>query len=413
MTTSGAPSPRDTTRRLPPTWRWVPLREVLGEAQLGFASGARDPSGALQLRMNNVTNRGQLDWSSITRVPVDPDTLAAYRLHPGDVLFNNTNSTDLVGKTALFEGHEEPVVFSNHFTRLRTSPDKLSPAFLAFWLQFQWRQRVFASICNRWIGQSAVQREKLLSLEIPLPSCDEQKRIAAILSQQMAAVERARAAAEAQLQAAKALPAAYLRAVFTSAEAQDWPKRQLGDILQPRKEVVHPRDNPEGRSTFVGLEHIESGTGIRVGCVEIEMSELTGRKPRFYKGDIVYGYLRPYLNKVWVAEFDGLCSVDQYVYAVNKTIADTTFVAWFMRSPVYLERAPIGTTPGQLPRIRIEEVAAVEVSLPPLREQRQTSIILAERMAALERLRKELEQQFDAINALPAALLRRAFSGGL
>ena len=37
------------------------------------------------------------------------------------------------------------------------------------------------------------------------------------------------------------------------------------------------------------------------------MSKLTGRKPKFYKGDIVYGYLRPYLNKVWIAEFDGLC----------------------------------------------------------------------------------------------------------
>lgn len=188
---------------------------------------------------------------------------------------------------------------------------------------------------------------------------------------------------------------------------------RLGDILQLRKDVVHPRDNPKGRARFVGLEHIESGTGLRTGSVEVEMSELTGRKPRFYKGDIVYGYLRPYLNKVWVAEFDGLCSVDQYVYSVTDTIADPTFVAWFLRNSVYLERAPISTTPGQLPRIRIEEVASVEVNLPPLTEQRRISMTLAERMTALEQLRKELEQQLEAINALPAALLRRAFSGEL
>ena len=99
------------------------------------------------------------------------------------------------------------------------------------------------------------------------------------------------------------------------------------------------------------------------------MANLTGRKPRFYEGDIVYGYLRPYLNKVWVAEFDGLCSVDQYVYKVDTIKADTVFIAWFLRSPVYLQRAPIKTTPGQLPRIRTEEVALVELNLPPLSEQ--------------------------------------------
>jgi type I restriction enzyme S subunit len=89
---------------------------------------------------------------------------------------------------------------------------------------------VFANICNRWIGQSAVQRNKLLSLEIPLPSLLEQKRIAAILNEQIAAVDRARAAAEAQLDAAKALPAAYLRAVFNNPEAQLWPIKKFEEV---------------------------------------------------------------------------------------------------------------------------------------------------------------------------------------
>lgn len=400
-----------TDRTLPTGWRWAPLRDLVREAQLGFASGQRDPHGVLQLRMNNVTHRGQLDWSSITRVPANPETIAEYRLEPGDVLFNNTNSTDLVGKTALFEGHDEPVVFSNHFTCLRTVADKLLPSYLALWLQALWQQRLFANICNRWVGQSAVQRDKLLSLEIPLPSLGEQKRIAAILKEQMAAVERARAAAETQLDAAKALPPAYLRAVFNTPEARNWPRKRLGDILHLRKEVVHPRDNPKGLATFAGLEHIESGTGIRTGSIEVEMSELTGRKPRFYNGDIVYGYLRPYLNKVWIADFDGLCSVDQYVYRVSKTDADAAFVAWFMRSPVYVERAPISTTPGQLPRIRTEEVADVELNLPPVSEQRHIVAILSEQMTTAEKTRKALEEQIRAINALPAALLRRAFRG--
>jgi type I restriction enzyme S subunit len=92
---------------------------------------------------------------------------------------------------------------------------------------------------------------------------------------------------------------------------------QLGDLLDFRNEIVHPKDQPEGPSIFVGLEHIERDTGIRIGAEHIDLSELTGRRARFYAGDIVYGYLRPYLNKVWIAEFDGICSVDQYVFMVR------------------------------------------------------------------------------------------------
>ena len=79
---------------------------------------------------------------------------------------------------------------------------------------------------------------------------------------------------------------------------------------------------------------------------------MPGRRARFRTGDIVYGYLRPYLNKVWIAEFEGLCSVDQYVYIVNRKNADTEFVAAYLRSGNYLSLAPIKETPGQLPRIR-------------------------------------------------------------
>lgn len=184
---------------------------------------------------------------------------------------------------------------------------------------------------------------------------------------------------------------------------------RLADVLKLRKEVVHPRDNPRGPAKFVGLEHIESGTGVRIAHVDVEMSELTGRKPRFYKGDIVYGYLRPYLNKVWVAEFDGLCSVDQYVYSVDPKVACAEYVAWFMRSPTYLERAPIDTTPGQLPRIRVEEVASVPLLLPPLDVQIQVARNIAERMGAIQRARAAAEVQLETVKKLPSAVLRGAF----
>jgi type I restriction enzyme S subunit len=255
--------------------------------------------------------------------------------------------------------------------------------------------------------------DKLKHFKVPLPPISEQQRITAILNEQMAATEKARVAAEAQLAAARALPAAYLREVFESEGAKEWPRVRLGDVLTLRKEVIHPYDNPIGPAVFVGLEHIESGTGTRTGAVELEMSQLTGRKPKFYKGDIVYGYLRPYLNKVWVAEFDGLCSVDQYVYSVAPERAEVHFIAWFMRSAAYLKRAPITTTPGQLPRIRTEEVASVEIDLAPLATQRHILNQLTTHLEQANRISKAAESGLTAIEKLPGALLRRAFAGEL
>jgi type I restriction enzyme S subunit len=108
--------------------------------------------------MNNVTTKGNLDWTSFIRVPASEKQVRKYSLRPGDVLFNSTNSSDLVGKTAAFDGHSEPIVFSNHFVRLRTDETKLDPQYLARWLTFTWQQRVFESLCTKWVNQAPCEK---------------------------------------------------------------------------------------------------------------------------------------------------------------------------------------------------------------------------------------------------------------
>lgn len=149
----------------------------------------------------------------------------------------------------------------------------------------------------------------------------------------------------------------------------------IGDVIDFRNEIVHPKDKPRGIATFVGLEHIERDTGIRIGSDKIKLEEMSGRRARFYAGDIVYGYLRPYLNKVWIAEFDGFCSVDQYVLKVRPS-ADRNYVAHYLKSATFLQTAPISATPGQLPRIRSGEITGTAIPLPPLAEQRRIAAIL-------------------------------------
>ena len=184
--------------------------------------------------------------------------------------------------------------------------------------------------------------------------------------------------------------------------------RPLRDVIRLRNEVVHPRDNPTGIETFVGLEHIEPQTGRRIGAVPIDLGSMTGRKARFHPGDVVYGYLRPYLNKVWIAEFAGFCSVDQYVFTVDETIADPPYVAAYLRSPAYLAAAPIDETPGQLPRIRIDEVLSTPIPLPPLDEQRRIAARLIGQHAEVDRLRESADERGRCLNALAISAIRAA-----
>lgn len=158
------------------------IGELLVDVQSGFASGDDlETGGVLQVRMNNVETDGSWNWSARRMVPVTGKQLERCQLVDGDVLFNATNSPELVGKTALFSGASEAVVFSNHFLRLRTDVSSLAPAFLAHWLRAQWSLGTFRALCNAWVNQASVRKEVLLGLEIELPSLVEQQRIAAIL----------------------------------------------------------------------------------------------------------------------------------------------------------------------------------------------------------------------------------------
>ncbi len=193
--------------------------------------------------------------------------------------------------------------------------------------------------------------------------------------------------------------------------ANQWPTRRLGDLLVRHNEIIHPGDRKGGEVTFVGLEHIEPNTGRRIGSLTIDLGKLTGRKPTFRRGQIVYGYLRPYLNKVWIADFDGCSSVDQFAFDVRPNLADTNFIAAFMRSETFLRRSEVVTTTGQLPRVSVDEIAAVPIELPPVADQRRIAAELNSSLGAVDTARHAAEDRLAAAEALPAAYLRGVFEG--
>ena len=395
--------------QLPHGWQWVRLSDVC-EERTGTRDPALEPNALFRyVDISSVDNTTKRIIEAKVLLGKDAPSRARQIIRANDVIVSTTRPN--LNAVALIPSDLDGEVCSTGFSVLRPTKELTSQYLFAFVQSASFIKSL--SDLVKGALYPAVTDSQVREQFIPLPPLLEQHRIASLLAQQMAAIEQAGIATEARLEAARAFPKALLRQVFESEEIQKWERKKLGKLLQLRKDVVYPKDKPKGPAIFVGLEHIETLTGERIGSISLEMSKLTGRKPRFYKNDIVYGYLRPYLNKVWIAEFDGLCSVDQYVYSVNPDLADTEYVAWFMRSPIYLNRAPIDTTPGQLPRIRTEEVASVEIELPPPHIQREIMTVLKYQLESAKTAYTAIESQVNAITVFPTALLRRALSGDL
>jgi len=170
----------NTQLKIPQDWDLRRLGDFIEDFQPGFSSGQREPDGVKQLRPNNITQDGEFNFDSIVEIP-SPVNVTKFQLRTNDVLFNNTNSVPLIGKTA-FVDEDMEFVYSNHMTRIRTKEKELDPQYLQLLLMEFKRWNVFKRICHRHVNQAGIGREELFDISIIYPPPDEQKTIATTLS---------------------------------------------------------------------------------------------------------------------------------------------------------------------------------------------------------------------------------------
>jgi type I restriction enzyme S subunit len=138
----------------------------------------------------NVSPEGRIDLSVVKFVSSEQVDREERLLRSGDVVFNNTNSPELVGKTAVYS-FEEPRAFSNHMTRVRFH-EEIDPTFFAHYLHQQWRTRYFESVCNNHVSQASVSSGVLQETQVCIPPVAEQRRIVAKVEELLAQVNAAR-----------------------------------------------------------------------------------------------------------------------------------------------------------------------------------------------------------------------------
>ena len=213
-------------------WETVALKEVTASQIYGTSAKADgDASGVPVLRMGNI-QRGRLDLGALKYLPADHPDVAKLSLEPGDVLFNRTNSSELVGKSAVFAVGER-MTFASYLIRVRLN-ERCDPHWAVLVINGPPGRNYVASVRTQQVGQANVNGTKLAAMPIPLPPIEEQRRIVAEIEERLGAIDALRAAIErAQLRGA-ALRRLILERAFRGALVPQDPSDEPASALLDR-----------------------------------------------------------------------------------------------------------------------------------------------------------------------------------
>ena len=166
------------------------------------------------LRMGNVSTDGRLIFDDLKYLPADHDEFPDLLLEKGDLLFNRTNSAELVGKTAAYSGKPSPCSFASYLIRVRLL-EGVRPAILVFTLNSGFGRAWIKRMVNQTVGQANVNGTKLTTFVFPLPPANEQEAIAETVEERLSVIEHLEAEIAAKLQSAQRLRQSILRHAFT------------------------------------------------------------------------------------------------------------------------------------------------------------------------------------------------------
>jgi type I restriction enzyme S subunit len=165
---------------VPEDWGVARLGDYIQKTQYGMSLRGNQVGQYPILRMNCLLD-GHVDTLDLQYVDLDEKEFYKFKLNKGDVLFNRTNSFELVGKTALFD-LEGDFVFASYLVRIIPETSKMVPDYLNYHFNWSITQSRLKMLASRGVSQSNINATKLRSFQVPIPPLFEQQQIAHILS---------------------------------------------------------------------------------------------------------------------------------------------------------------------------------------------------------------------------------------
>ena len=213
---------------LPESWVWEKLGWMTCGVEYGTAAKSSKSGNVPVMRMGNIQN-GTFDWTDLVYTS-DNDEIAGYLLHDGDVLFNRTNSPELVGKTAIYRG-ERPAIFAGYLIRVNQLPAVVESEYVNFFLNSDVARQYGNSVKTDGVNQSNINGAKLVNYPFPYCSVQEQREIVRILDKTMSTVDDTESRIRVELARSVVLRQSILKKAFAGHLVAQDPSDEPASVL--------------------------------------------------------------------------------------------------------------------------------------------------------------------------------------
>lgn len=278
---------------------------------------------------------------------------------------------------------------------------KIEPDYL-YWWSANYDPRAQAQVTSL----PSLKLSTLKSALVPLPPLDEQGRIVGILNR-AAKIVRLRKRAQERLRAFTA--ALFVKMFGDMVEnPSGWQRRVLGELCEMDRRTIRPRDPIASELLFVGVENVDSGTGTFNFETRSRIGQQKSVAYRFDERHVLYGKLRPYLNKVATPSFKGRCSTELVpLLPINGVNRD--FLAELLRQEETVEYVMKSVTGSRMPRTEMNTLLSMRVPVPPFAHQ----LNFAKLVEAAQAIAELADTGSMAASASRDALMSRLLEGGV
>ncbi len=233
------------TKELPSGWCQVKVREA-GKVQLGRQRSPdvhRGPNMLPYLRVANVYD-DRIDISDVMQMHFEPREVERYELKPGDILLNEGQTREMVGRPAMYRGELPGACFTNSLVRFQASP-MVEPTFALGVFRNWLKSGAFIPLAQITTNIAHLGAGRFAEMDFPVPPLNEQRRIVAKLESLQARSRRARAALDAVPPLLEKLRQSILAAAFRGDLTKDWRAKNKRRGARERALEAHPRGAPE------------------------------------------------------------------------------------------------------------------------------------------------------------------------
>lgn len=372
-------------KTLPENWNVLKIKDITLSLQNGFSSREKDEDGILQLRANNISENGDILIDSSVKVPI-PKDFNKYCIQKGDILFNNTNSANMIGKTAIYNGNSK-CTYNNHITRIRADLSKIDSQWLYYLLNWKKETKYFSQIATA-TGLARIKINDFKNLKIPVPPLAEQKKLTEILYSIDKCMKKSIEIKEKTVTFRDNL----LEQLFTKGignqEFKDskigkipnsWQIKELGEITEINKESRNPEIEGENEFNYIDIKSVENNTGIIMDTQKVKSTDAPTRARRvIHYNDVIMSTVRPNLKAFAVIpeKYDNQISSTGFAVLTCKRDILPQFLLYALFSKASVNQYNKRVVGGSYPALNSSQVAKINVPVPKIQEQEKIMNIM-------------------------------------